>query len=514
MGASWRIAIVATITLALCALGVVGLDTEDASAVMETSRLRYDGVRGQPYSNNQQLLTSEFLRRGENRERRVPPSLMGASQGAQDLTASQQKSVLAKLAAEKRRLRGILALHRRSQSESREWEERPRRQHRYERSWAPRREVFAEEEVHSQPVRHPLPDPDSEASEALVEHSSAMFRAAMLAEVKQAARDRKRRASIERDEEELEEEQAMAFRAKLHEKDQKNRAQKARLLHRLRQYKRKDRISQQMIKDAEKQATESAAQAAHAAAEQVAGQMEKELMIDVRQHIPQQLSQQVLQGSAAPAAPQTDTGDLITVEPAQATVKQRDPEVKALKGEIASLREALAAKTGAVAQKTEAAPVAAPAVVTPEMATPDATPLIMEDDSTSTAEVSSKAHVQKAAHSAANTAAKKKPKSARVAPQSPQQVAEPAKEPSVVDVVPEKPLDGPVKVDAEPTPSDDEEPVIEGAENEEQAETDLIAYAIWGSVGALVVGIFSTIVYCACQQPRDRPWGMPPKRQF
>jgi len=506
-------AIAATIMLALCALGVVGLDNEDAGAVMETDRLRYDGMRGQSYTNNQQALESEFLSRGENGDRRVLPSLMEVSHRAPDLTASQQKSVLAKLAAEKRRLRSILARHRQSESESREWEERPRRQHRYVRSWAPRREVFAEEEVHSQRVRHPLPDPEGDESEALVEHSSAMFRAAMLAEVKQAARDRKRRASIDRDEEELEEEQALAFRAKLHEKDQKNRAQKERLLHRIRQYKRKDRMSQQMIKDAEKQATQSAAQAAHAAAEQVAGQMEKELMMDVRQHIPQQISQQVLQNSAAPVTSQSDTGNLISVEPAQAPVKQPDPDVTALKGEIASLREALAAKTGAAAQ-TEVAPEAAPAAVAPEMDTPEATPLIMEDDSTSTAEVAPKAHVQKAAHPAASTASKKQPQSARVAPQPPQQVAEPAKEPSVVDVVPEKPQGGPVEVDAEPTPSDDEQPVIEGAENEEQAETDLIAYAIWGSVGALVVGIFSTIVYCACQQPRDRPWGMPPKRQF
>lgn len=37
---------------------------------------------------------------------------------------------------------------------------------------------------------------------------------------------------------------------------------------------------------------------------------------------------------------------------------------------------------------------------------------------------------------------------------------------------------------------------------------------IWIALGALVLGFASVVLYCACQQPRDRPWGMPPKRQY
>jgi hypothetical protein len=506
-------AIAATITLALCSLVVVAADDEDASAFMQTTRL-LDGVRGQPFTNNERPLSSGYRTRDEDDERHALPSLTDLSRAELDLTASQQKSVLAKLAAEKRRLRGILAHHRRSDNAKRRVrEESPRRAHRYARPWA-RREVFADEQMPSQKSR-----PDSDESEALVEHSSAMFRAAMEAEVKQTAKDRKRQAAIERDEEELEEEQAMAFRAKLHEKDHKSRVQKAHLLRQLRQYKRKDRMSQQMIKDAEEEATQNAAQAARAAAAKVAGRLQKELMSDVRRNFPQQISKLGMQDSAAAGAvTQPAADDLVTVEPAQTTdaqtAKSRDPEVTRLKGEIAHLQQALAAKKIVKAQPVvspEAAPLKAQPAVAP-VAAPPATPLIMEDDSIG--KVAPKASVQKAAN-VVEKAAPKQPKSARVVPQPVRQQPVPdlADEPSVVDVVPEKPQHRPVQV-AEPTPSDEEEPTIEGGENEQQAEYTLIAYAIWGSVGALVLGIFSTIVYCACQQPRDRPWGMPPKRQF
>lgn len=54
----------------------------------------------------------------------------------------------------------------------------------------------------------------------------------------------------------------------------------------------------------------------------------------------------------------------------------------------------------------------------------------------------------------------------------------------------------------------------EGVETETEADWGLVSYAIWGSVGALMAGLCGTVIYCACQQPRDRPWGMPPKRHL
>jgi len=58
------------------------------------------------------------------------------------------------------------------------------------------------------------------------------------------------------------------------------------------------------------------------------------------------------------------------------------------------------------------------------------------------------------------------------------------------------------------------EPEIPHTENKDDAEWSIIEYSIWGTVGALVVGLCGVIIYCACKQPRDRPWGLPPKRQF
>lgn len=499
----------ATILVAVCVLAVLVVDSEDASAIAETVRLRFDGARRESINNIHRL---GFSGRQPIREEsdRMPVLSDFSHARLEDMGPSQQRAVLAKLAAEKRRLRAML--HRDSRdsrlgdADSSEWS-RPVREHQYAESRLPRHELFADETVAS---RSRVSD-DSEG-DALVEHSSAMFRAAMKAEVKQQAKDRKRQADIERDEQELEEEQAEAFRVKLHQKEQQNQEQKVRLLRQVERYKRKDRMEQKMIRAAEIEGAKNAAQAARDAAVMVAGRVEKEVLSDVRRALPQQLSQQAVQAPAAApeSMPDHDLVKLQHAAPAATTAQadvQRDPAVLRLMDEISELRKALADK----GDKKEPAAAVHDAheeehqtpVVTTALAVSD--PIDMEADST---DMKAQIIVPVKAHRAPE------PKAARVVPQPTQAVAPAPEEPepNVVDVVPEKPLREPLKV-VERTPFTPD-PSMEGEENEEEAEYDLIAYAIWGSVGALVVGLLTTVVYCACQQPRDRPWGMPPKRVF
>merc|ERR1711871_145698 len=67
--------------------------------------------------------------------------------------------------------------------------------------------------------------------------------------------------------------------------------------------------------------------------------------------------------------------------------------------------------------------------------------------------------------------------------------------------------------DSDPDPEGDAD-AEETAEMSNSSEITLLTYGLWIFVGALIVGLMSTIVYCACQGPRDRPWGMPRKRQY
>lgn len=505
MGARWRMAIAATALIALCTLAVVAADSETGS-ITEAVRLRFDEGRRQ-FNNYQEPESERFQSIREEEEGASLPRLATISHTALDaMGPSRQRAMLRKLAAEKRRLSRILRRGR-DTDDADDWETQPERAH--ESAWTPRRkaEMFEDE-----PVSHSRPPREESDEQELVEHSSAMFRAAMQAEVKQRAKDRKRQAAIERDEEELEEEQADAFRVKLQEKSQKNRAQKVRLMRQVQHYKRRDRLDQQMIREAQKEAATSAAQAAHDAATRVAGQMEHELLSDVRATLPDQLAQQRMRVSGA-----VQDHDLVRLQPeavqttAQATdaAANRDPVVKRLVRKIARLQRTL--KKTTTSQQPESATANANQAAQPAYEEAVVDPLIMETDSATTEKPQIAVEPKKA-----RIVVSQKPKSARVVAPPAQPMAsspaEPAEEePSVVDIVPEKPLREPVQVEEKPTVAP--EPIIEG-ENEEEAEVNLIAYALWGSVGALVVGLLGTVVYCACQQPRDRPWGMPPKRQF
>jgi hypothetical protein len=51
-------------------------------------------------------------------------------------------------------------------------------------------------------------------------------------------------------------------------------------------------------------------------------------------------------------------------------------------------------------------------------------------------------------------------------------------------------------------------------EDASAATWQIVEYSLLGTGGALLLGLCGTIAYCACKQPRDRPWGMPPKRQY
>merc|ERR1711924_331464 len=48
-------------------------------------------------------------------------------------------------------------------------------------------------------------------------------------------------------------------------------------------------------------------------------------------------------------------------------------------------------------------------------------------------------------------------------------------------------------------------------EDASAATWQIVEYSLLGTGGALLLGLCGTIAYCACKQPRDRPWGMPPK---
>lgn len=84
--------------------------------------------------------------------------------------------------------------------------------------------------------------------------------------------------------------------------------------------------------------------------------------------------------------------------------------------------------------------------------------------------------------------------------------------PVQVDTAPEEDADDFSADDI--TPEDVEDDLTTG-ETGDEAKRNIIGYLLWSSVGALVFGFFGTIMYCAvCNAPRDRPWGMPPKRSY
>lgn len=269
-----------------------------------------------------------------------------------------------------------------------------------------------------------------------------------------------------------------------------------------REQMRNDRLEQRMVQDAaQKAAIVAAKEAAQYTATRVAKKVEQEILIKMQDlPAPQTPTQQPSQKEAeaphpAVQPPPTITNqprkrvnahppgaheDLVSVQQAdhsvekvaesvkkQKTQAKRDPEIKAMMAQIAKLKATLSEKSKPKAQQAKV----------------EADDLLAKVEADNLLATGAQMKIQ------------------RVAPKVPDPAATVPEDTSVV-----KQLSSQDKtIEAE-----------EGGEAETQAEAEnhLLYYAIWGSVGALVVGLFATVIYCACQQPRDRPWGMPPKRQY
>lgn len=184
---------------------------------------------------------------------------------------------------------------------------------------------------------------------------------------------------------------------------------------------------------------------------------------------------------------------------------QKDPDVRKMKAEVAALKQTLT-KAKAKAKLAREHPKQALHQLAREHPK-QALKIMQKVDPLSEIEVSGMG--TKGPHGMMPPPVSKDktvPKAAKIAPPNPSVESSPAED--IVDVA----RASPKHVVMEPV----EEPEVEGgeAETESDAEVSLLQYALWISLGALVVGCFGTVLYFACQQPRDRPHGMPRKRNY
>lgn len=302
--------------------------------------------------------------------------------------------------------------------------------------------------------------------------------ASILADVRrEELYDLKRRREVESDEDELEEEQTMAFTQKMQEKDRKSKEKIQRLQKQLRdlQLQKEKRQQNTATKVEQTQSTEAAPPP-------------QPVVVSAADTTP---AVAVQVGSPEPHA---------EVQPVVQEVLDSDPSVDDLTAQIATLEQELHAPAAAPTQQASPEPVMdlETTVKTEDVSLPEkktkqarAVPAasVAVEDTESIAEKSLKsahqAEAREMLHEAEDEVQQEQQDAARKA----------------------------LKLKEEPEPGSD---MVDGGEEEtaSDAEYGIMYYALWGSLGAFVIGILGTVIYCAIQAPRDRPWGMPPKRNY
>merc|ERR1711939_1143222 len=501
-----RLATAAVVAICVCALIVVVADDEHAGQFADAVRIRIDSVKRS--ANNWRPWRSDrhqTIHSARKTQSLRDDELMGGSneEDGSTLNSGQQAKILAELATQKRKLKAMLPSSSDEGEDEELFEEDESNVHRGNSALG---DILTEEAEWPEYSRSH--EGESEDSyESLLREAVAESRAAQ----KKAEADRR---VVDLDEEEMEQEAVEDYRDKVLQKQRKKQAKQQAERNQLDH----DRMEKKLVHE---MAQGAAKDAARYTARHVAREVEQEVIRHVKHELPQRLSEQSREltqqrpreGFPAPQLAPEAKSDLVPLEKSSHHPESHaQDDLQAMSAQIAQLKHKLKAVSQAAPQHTtpelsetdEVIPVEPrddsddsdsvqeDGAEEPEVVSEDVAPLVMESESQS-----------------------ESPQRVRSARASPVPVEAPSTgDEDVLHLQRQKPLEKPITVEEE-APAEEPTPDIvdeEGGETQTQAVYDIVTYLMWSSVGALLIGLLGTVVYCACQGPRDRPWGMPPKR--
>lgn len=439
-----------------------------------------------------------------------PSASLSLAKDVAEMTPSQQKTVLEQLKQEEMKLMAMLP----KQGNPRRVEE----------------DILAEEPELPQFSARTVTDTPHDWSEGssrvvdeeeyLPEDDEALMKQLVEEQEEEKRREKKHQRQIELDEEEMERATAETLREKVLQEQRRRKQAAAKVVE----------VQETRAKAAKTAAANVAAANAAAAvnAKNRAARVEQQVMEHVKHGM---FDEQMTDPARAQARETSATGstqDLLTLKPAD------DPEITRMRAQLAGLQATLKA------DKAESKAAAGPSKTTSEE------PAIAEavDDQKTADAVHSKMDgheeimqaeesddlaqpdalqkklgdlISVEAPQMKTTHAESKASEAVPVFDTPVDTPDSAISDDAVDALAGKDLADKISKDQEDADST-EEKEIEADEDIEttssEADYNIVYYLLWVSVGALAVGLCGSLMYCVFQGPRDRPWGMPPKRQY
>jgi len=455
MGTKWRMALVATITIALCTLAVMVVDGEDATHLVEAVKMRAHTAirRSASWMNGAMKRT---------------PTLAEVSK----LTPHDQQRLLSELKSRKQSLKKVLRTNAQRAKYSHEtWDA------------ADASDTGAGKDVVLTGTN--MVEGVQQRQEYVNDRALEQTAASILVDVRrQESYDLRRRQQVESDEDELEEEQTTAFQQKMEEKDRKNKQKIKQLEEKLRDLQGK--------KDATNKNTAAKVESKQEAVSTVTTP-DVEIQEDALQLPSNQQNQQLPSNAAEQQQVDNNRVAELTAQIAQLKQRRKTPLNPSENSEQPT--EKFQEEPAIVDIETS---VKAEDVSLPKKKTKQARAVPAPESSTVADEV------EKSNQKAQHNEAQEMLREAEDEVEQDQRDAAKVVPETESDPEAQKFEDEPM---GEPMPGEEEETATE-------AEYGIMYYAVWGSLGAFVIGILGTVIYCAIQAPRDRPWGMPPKRNY
>lgn len=507
-----------TITVAICALVVVVADDERAINYEEGVKIRQGTKRD---VNKRKSLWLDNHDGQETIQR--PSASMSLSKDVAEMTPTQQKTVLEQLKQEESKLMAMLPTQvERGQHKGDVLTEEPEV-----------REVSARAYTMHRDVPHDWSEGSNrvvDEDEYLPEDDEALMKELVEEEEEEKRREMKRQRQVELDEEEMERATAQTVRERV-----------------MQAHKRRNKAAAKTVQLQETRtnaattaaANVAAASAAAVNAKNLAARVEEQVMNHVKNGMfPEQaLKSHPAQLQATETSSPGYTQDLVTLKPIDPSPESQtppadDPEITQMRAQLAGLQATLKADEA----ESPAAGGPLKAAGGPLKRLSEKAGIVEAVDDNKMAEAVHSKMEGKEVMQAEDTDDLLQPDALHkrvadlVSVEAPEM--ETSKESEAVPMF-DTPVDMPdagqdlasTAKDLADTISEEQttvdstnEKAIESDEGVEttstEAEYTIVYYVLWGSVGALVIGLLGSLMYCVLQGPRDRPWNMPPKRQY